>query len=275
VCVVDGVVVSKPAWQLGRHGGGVGFLGEAGIVALDGLHERFGHAVGLRAFDGRGHRLESKITSEAAGFEGGLAGAVVGQPFDLLRRPADATEAAFDGLYHQIPDHFAGDASDGRHMAHHGAIAAVHDEGDPHPGAVVAGDLKSVRAPAYVGLCSGHTAVMATLRSQKRIGAGMALQQKPMRLHHAIDALVVEADCSCAGIALNANSRGRPQSSHGFTGASGPRLVRTLPGTLFERHVAGSSGAIDRMIREPAGARLTARWLLTISQPFAGATIPT
>ena len=67
---VKGVIVGEPAGQLDQEGRGVGLPGEAGVVALDGLHERFGHVVGLR--DGRGHGFQAKITGEAAGLERGV-----------------------------------------------------------------------------------------------------------------------------------------------------------------------------------------------------------
>ena len=70
---VDGVVVVEPVGQLVDHGSGVGLFGDADVASLHGAHERLGHAVGLRAFDGGCARPEVDLAGEAAGFSGGVA----------------------------------------------------------------------------------------------------------------------------------------------------------------------------------------------------------
>ena len=43
------VVVLDPSWELGEHGEGIRAGLDAGVVALEGLHERLADAVALRA----------------------------------------------------------------------------------------------------------------------------------------------------------------------------------------------------------------------------------
>jgi len=68
------------------------------VVALEGPHEGFGHAVALRALNRGGERLQADIAGEATGLSSDGAGAVVGQPFDGLRHAVDRAEAVLDGM---------------------------------------------------------------------------------------------------------------------------------------------------------------------------------
>ncbi len=126
---VDGVVVVEPAWQLADHGSGVGLFGDANVVPLHGAHERFGHAVGLRAFDGCCAAPEVDLAGEAASLLGGVAAAVICQPFDGGRQAVHAAEAVLDGGGHEIAHVLGGYASSGGNKAHRLAIAAVEREG--------------------------------------------------------------------------------------------------------------------------------------------------
>lgn len=182
---VDGVVVVEPAWQLVDHGSGVGLFGDADVVSLHGAHEGFGHAVGLRAFDGRCPGLEVDFACEAARFPGGIATAIVGKPFDGGRQPVHAAEAVLDGGGHEIAHILGRYSGGGGNEAHCLAIAAVEGEGDAHLFAVVAADLKPVGAPTGVAGIDRDAAVMATLVSL----AAMSLEQQAMDLHHPVDPL--------------------------------------------------------------------------------------
>ena len=62
-------------------------------------------------------------------------------------------------------------------------MTAVEGEGNVHPPAIVAADLKSVRAPASVRPSNATPAGMSPLGAF----AGVALEQQPMRLHDAIN----------------------------------------------------------------------------------------
>jgi hypothetical protein len=76
--------------------------------------------------------------------------AVVRQPLDRRRQAIHQPEAALDALDHQVADVAAVDAAGRRHPEDRLAIAAVEREGDAHPLAVVAADLKPVGAPAAI-----------------------------------------------------------------------------------------------------------------------------
>lgn len=182
---VDGVVVVEPSGQLVDHGSGVGLFGDADVIPLHGAHERLGHAVGLWAFDRGCARPEVDLAGKAAGFSGGVAAAIVGQPFDSGRQAVHAAEAVLDGGDHEVAHVLGGYAGSGSNEAHCLAIAAVEREGDPHLLAVVAADLEAVGAPAGVAGIDRDAPIVATLVTL----AAMALEQQAMHLHHPVDAL--------------------------------------------------------------------------------------
>lgn len=97
---LEGVVVVGPAVQLVDHGSSVGLFGDADVVSLHGAHERLGHAVGLRAFDGCCAGLEIDLACEAAGLLCCVTAAIVSQPFDGGRQPVHtADDELFLGLW--------------------------------------------------------------------------------------------------------------------------------------------------------------------------------
>jgi len=139
----------------------------------------------LRAFDGCCAGPEVDLAGEAAGLPGGVAAAVIRQPFDGGRQPVHAAEAVLDGGGHQIAHILGGYASSGGNEAHGLAIAAVEREGDAHLLAVVAADLEAVGAPAGVAGINRDAPVVAPLVSL----AAVPLEQQAMYLHHPVDAL--------------------------------------------------------------------------------------
>lgn len=147
---MDGVVVVEPTGQLVDHGSGVGLFRDADVVSLHGSHERFGHAVGLRAFDRCCPGPEVHLAGEAAGLSGCIAAAIIGQPFDGGRQSVHTAEAMLDGGGHQVAHVLGGYAGSGGNDAHRLAIAAVEGEGDAHLLAVVAANLEPVGAPTGV-----------------------------------------------------------------------------------------------------------------------------
>ena len=70
-------------------------------------------------------------------------------------------------------------------MPHRLAVAAVERERDPHLLAIVTGDLQPVGAPARVALVDGNAAVVTALL----VPFTASLEQQPMHLHDAVDAL--------------------------------------------------------------------------------------
>lgn len=97
---VDRVVVVDPDGQLVDHGSDVGRFGEADVVAIHGAHERLGHAVRLRSFDGHRARAEVDLACEAASSPGGVGATVIRESFDGRRQPVHTAKAMLDGGGH-------------------------------------------------------------------------------------------------------------------------------------------------------------------------------
>ncbi len=123
------VVVRQPAWKLFDNGSGVGPGVHADVVALEGADERLGHAVRLRAADGRRPWDQPDVTGEGAGVASGVAAAVIRKPLDRLGHTVHAAVAMLDGGNHQVMDVLGGDAAGGRHVPHCLPVAAVEREG--------------------------------------------------------------------------------------------------------------------------------------------------
>jgi hypothetical protein len=83
---MDGIVVVEPGRQLADDRSGIGLFGDADVISLHGAHERLGHAVGLRAFNGGCAGFEVDLAGEATRLPGGVAAAVISQPFDGCRQ---------------------------------------------------------------------------------------------------------------------------------------------------------------------------------------------
>ena len=115
----------EPGGERLDDGGGVRFRIERHIIAFEGSHESFRHAVGLRAFNWRAQRKEADLTRKPTRVGRRVARAVVGQPFDSLGQPVETTEALLDSRDHQIADILAFDARRCHNMAHGLSIAAV------------------------------------------------------------------------------------------------------------------------------------------------------
>jgi hypothetical protein len=94
----------------------------------------------------------------------------------------------FHALDHQVADVATIDAAGGRHPGDRLAVAAIQGKGDAYPLAVVAADLKAVRAPTGVGAIDGDPAIMPALGTL----VSMALEQQPMCLHHPVDPLGID-----------------------------------------------------------------------------------
>ena len=91
------VVVVEPSGDLVKRGRRIRDRMDADIVALKRFHERLAHTIALRAGHWREARDEVELNGEAAGLDGGVRRAVVGQPLDG-RGSAQAVKACLDGL---------------------------------------------------------------------------------------------------------------------------------------------------------------------------------
>jgi hypothetical protein len=177
------VVVGQPSAQLLDDGLGIWPGADADGVALERADEGFGHAVGLRAADGRRARHQADVAGEGAGVAGGVAATVVGEPLDRPGQAVHGPVALLDGGHHQVLDVLGGDAASGRHMPHRLAIAAVDRERDAHLLAVVAHDLERVGA-AGVALVDRDPTIVAPFLPLLTA----ALEEQPVHLHDAVDA---------------------------------------------------------------------------------------
>ena len=180
------VVVGQPRRKLPQHGLGIRSRAHAHIVPLDRPHERLSHTIALRALEWGGPGFEADLSRKAACLGRDVAGAVVGQPLDGLRQAIDLAEPVLDGGHHEITDLLASDPTGGRDIAHGLAITAVEGVGDTDPLAILAPDLKAIRAPAPIRLRDGDPAVMTPLRP-----TCMTLEQQAVLLYDPIDPLMV------------------------------------------------------------------------------------
>lgn len=156
------IIVVEPDRELLDHRLRVGLGADAGIIALEGSDESFGHAVALRAFDRCGSWDEADVSRETSSVLCGVAAAVVSQPFDGVRQLVDAPEAMLDGGDHEIADiagRYAARRCDGPHGF---PVAAIESEGDADVFAVVAGNFEPIGAPAAVAGVDRDPAIVPT-----------------------------------------------------------------------------------------------------------------
>lgn len=188
------VVVGDPGADPRQDRVGVGPGLDAGIVALERLHERLAHPVALgRAYRREaGHEVQGCREGQRLGGRKGRA--VVRQPLHGMGR-AKAAEASFQAAearlhagQHEIPHHLAGDPTRRGHPGDHLAIMGVDGEGYPHRLAVPAADLQPIRGPALVRGRGDHTALVGAHGSPARV----ALEEQAVPLHQAEHPLVVQ-----------------------------------------------------------------------------------
>src|SRR5580704_10922968 len=156
---MHGVVVLHPTIDEGERRDGIRDRADSDVVTLEGLHEGFGHAVALRAFDRREARHQIERDGDLDGLVGGKDRAVVGEPLHWVRG-ADRAEALLDAVNHHVADHLTGDAGRRAYPADDLTVVAIERKGDADDLAVPAGKLEAVRAPADIGAQRGDLAVM-------------------------------------------------------------------------------------------------------------------
>src|SRR5437762_10325517 len=64
---VNGIVVLHPAIDQGEGGSSIGDRVHPDVIALEGLHERLGHAIALGAFDRRAAKIDPLSESHCTG----------------------------------------------------------------------------------------------------------------------------------------------------------------------------------------------------------------
>lgn len=131
------------------------------VITLDRLHKGLGHAVALRAAQRCGHRLQTDLPSKQARLFGRVGLAVIAEP--LHRRGGQLiTEALLHAFQHQVADIIAAVTDRARDPADGFAITAIQGEGHAQFGAVLAAELKAVRALTRIAGLHGNTAFVPT-----------------------------------------------------------------------------------------------------------------
>src|ERR1700728_732931 len=100
------VVILEPRRQLGKYGLSIRSIVNIHVISLEGLDERFGHAVRLRTAHRREARHQAQSLGELDRLMGTIAAPVIREPLNGLRR-AVRSEALLNALEHQVADHLA------------------------------------------------------------------------------------------------------------------------------------------------------------------------
>ena len=158
------------------------------VVTLDRLHEALCHAIALWATHRCGHRLQADLSSKQARLFSGIGRTVIAEPLHRRCRQL-ITEALLRAFQHQVADiiaavpGWAGDPADGL------AVTAVQGKGLAQFGAVLATELKTVRAPTCIAGLHRNTPFVPTRY------AGLfdpALKQKVVITHDPVNPLHVD-----------------------------------------------------------------------------------
>jgi len=129
------VEVLEGRWQLRQYRLRVTQVHARHIVALEGVDEALGHAVALRAADGRVDGLQTQSARQCPRFGGDVGSAVVTEELQLLalRERFDRAESAFDGLDEHLAYRLTWQPfALPRAPSHHLTVAAILGEGGRH-----------------------------------------------------------------------------------------------------------------------------------------------
>src|ERR1700758_5882904 len=109
---VNFIVVLEPSRQQCDYGCSIRQDRQPSIIAFEGFDECLRDAVGFRRVDWRETKLEAQGRCGVERILGDVSRAVVGQPFDGMRRLADP-ESTLDASDHQDAYHLAAAAGGG------------------------------------------------------------------------------------------------------------------------------------------------------------------
>src|SRR6476646_7525884 len=101
---MDFIVVLEPSRQQSDYGLSIRQDRQPSIIAFEGFDECLRDAVGFWRADWRETKLEAQGRCDVERVLGDVRRAVVGQPFDGMRRLADP-ESTLDASYHQVAHH--------------------------------------------------------------------------------------------------------------------------------------------------------------------------
>jgi hypothetical protein len=157
------------------------------VVALEGLHESLGDAVGFRAADRGEARHEADRVGEGERLVGGEAAAVVGKPFHRLWR-YEGAEGALDRKQHTVTHGDPADAAGAGRPGEDLAIVGVDGERDPHRVAIPALGSRTRRRPSAGSRQTPHLAVGRPLASTRCEGpaAGPLASSRGRHVYHLI-----------------------------------------------------------------------------------------
>lgn len=129
------VEVLEGRWQLCQYRLRVTQVHARHLVALEGVDEALGHAVALRAADGRVDELQAQRACQCPRFDGDIGTAVVTEELQLqaLRDRFDRAEEAFDSLDEHLAYRLTWQPfALPRAPSHHLTVAAILGEGCRH-----------------------------------------------------------------------------------------------------------------------------------------------
>jgi len=166
------VVVLEPFVDMPECSFGIRQWVDTNVVTLESLHECFRYAVRFRA----PHRREASLQVQRGGkvpcVLGGVAAAIVGQPFDRVRH-SEHTKPLLDGFEHHVPNQAATDPGAGNGRPGDDLVG-VDGETDTHHLAVPTGEYQPLGTPAQVGVHDDHFAFIDPALAPP----GIALQQR-------------------------------------------------------------------------------------------------
>ena len=214
------VVVVEPGRKQGQDGFGVGKVGHVDVVALDGLHESLGHAVGFGGIRGRVSRQQPACRGERTRVVRRVRRAIVGEPLHVAGG-SRRFETSVDRQRDEVADVCAVEMSVSRDPPDGFSIAAVEAEGDVDLLAVPTLNLEHVAAPAHV---AGERDDLAVVQ---QVGFGAVSLKQHLRLaHDPVDPPVVHRRLVCVSPEMRGDT---PIAARGRFSTMG--LMRSMSAT--------------------------------------------
>src|SRR6266850_2288571 len=155
-------IIHEPLGQLSHNMCGILKVSKRDVGSFKGSNERLGHSVAFRASYGRLDGHQSNIPPKPGCLLVDVAGAIVGEPFDVLTWNS-LGESGFKTQNHKVPDHVAGDACSGRYVGQNIPVAAIQGKGHADLLAVKARNLKAIGTPANIAFRNRNLTFMSTL----------------------------------------------------------------------------------------------------------------
>jgi len=185
---MQAVVMLKPRWQLRQDRLCISEIAKGHIVSFKGFYKALSHAVGLRTFNGRGHRLNVQTLGKISDLFGGVARAVIGQKLNCPRYGTDLSKTLLDCGDQHVLDTDGINTPGGGYPANRLPVTAILGKGHTDTLFVPAGDLKTIGAPADIACIDRHPTIMGPGVVSAKASLG---QQELVISHDPIDPLAV------------------------------------------------------------------------------------